>query len=150
MMVGLGKILYHLGRLLLGAVFAYAGVVKIADVVGFAGEIGHYQLLPYAWNFLVAATLPYVELLCGLLLVLNRRIQPALLILFALNLVFIAALSSALIRGLDIGCGCFRPEAEHSGVLVIALMRDIGLAGIMAMTWWLRDSTEPEDSAHGF
>ncbi len=66
------KIGYHCSRLLLAAVFIYAGAVKGTDPVEFAGQVANYQLLPYAWNYLVAATLPYLELLCGLLLLLDK------------------------------------------------------------------------------
>ena len=58
-------VLYHLSRLALALTFVYAGVVKMQDVVAFAGHIAAYQILPYAMNYLVAATLPYVEFLAG-------------------------------------------------------------------------------------
>ena len=60
-----GRISYHLCRLLLGGVFVWAGAVKALDVPAFAGQVATYQLLPYAWNYAVAATLPFVELLAG-------------------------------------------------------------------------------------
>jgi hypothetical protein len=71
------RIVYHLGRLLLGGLFLYAGLVKAADITAFARDVANYQVLPYRWNYLVAATLPYVEFLAGLLLVANRRVRPA-------------------------------------------------------------------------
>ncbi|ABA89760.1 hypothetical protein Pcar_2522 [Syntrophotalea carbinolica DSM 2380] len=126
-------ILYHVSRLLLGGLFLYAGVVKAFDPAGFAGEIANYQIMPYRLNFLVAATLPFVEMLAGLLLVINRKVRPASLVIGGLNLVFIVALSSLLVRGLDIDCGCFRPGA-HSSVTA-ALWRDIGLMVLVVVTF---------------
>lgn len=126
-------ILYHVSRLLLGGLFLYAGVVKAFDPAGFAGEIANYQIMPYRLNFLVAATLPFVEMLAGLLLVVNRKVRPASLVIGGLNLVFIVALSSLLVRGLDIDCGCFRPGA-HSSVTA-ALWRDIGLMVLVVVTF---------------
>lgn len=117
-------IVYHCSRLILAAVFLYAGGIKAVDVTGFAGQIANYQLLPYAWNFFVAATLPFVEILCGVLLLINRRVQPALLILLLMNLVFIVALSSVVIRGFDIDCGCFKPESESPTPPIYAIARD--------------------------
>ena len=67
---------YHLIRLSLALVFVYAGAVKIQDIIAFAGHVAAYQLLPYAMNYLVAATLPYVEFLAGVLLLLNVRWAP--------------------------------------------------------------------------
>lgn len=142
----LAKAVYHLSRLLLAAVFIYSGYIKADDPVAFAGQVANYQLLPYAWNYLVAATLPYLELLCGVLLLLNQRVRPAVLVLFFLNLVFMLILSSAIVRGLDIDCGCFNPEAEATTSPVFALWRDAGLLLLMVSTWMLRYRQHlPED-----
>lgn len=126
-------VVYHLSRLLLGAVFIYAGVVKGLDPVGFAGEIANYQILPYRLNFLVATTLPWVEMLAGLLLVVHCKVRPAALVIGGMNLVFIVALSSLLVRGLDIDCGCFRP-GEHTSIQA-ALWRDAGLMALVVATF---------------
>ena len=58
-------------RIVLGGVFLYAGGLKIADPAAFAGSVAAYKLLPTFGNYLVAATLPWVEVLCGLLLVIG-------------------------------------------------------------------------------
>ncbi len=110
-------------RLALGGVFAYAGAVKIIEPVSFAGSIAAYKLLPYFGNFLVAAVLPWLELLCGLLLIVGCRLKAAALVIILLNLVFMAALSAAIARGLDIDCGCFRQGGAKSSPW-LALLRD--------------------------
>jgi len=56
---------------------------------------------------LVAITLPWVELLCGLLLLANLWIDTALVATFGLLLVFVLLTAQAWIRGLNISCGCF-------------------------------------------
>ena len=132
------KFLYHCSRLVLAAVFIYAGFIKAHDVIAFAGQIANYQLLPYAWNYLVAATLPYLELLCGFLLLLNRRVRPALLVLLVLNLVFIAALASAQARGFDIDCGCFKPDSEIPTTPIMAILRDLLFLLLIACSWLTR------------
>ncbi|MBN1959059.1 MAG: DoxX family membrane protein [Desulfuromonadales bacterium] len=142
----IGKVTYHTSRLVLAGVFIYAGVIKANDIQGFAGQVANYQLLPYAWNYLVAATLPYLELLCGILLLLNMRVRPALLVLFVLNLVFILVLFSASIRGFDIDCGCFKPDAEQPTEPLTALWRDLGLAVLMIVTWLLRRLQVPKEN----
>ena len=106
-----GRVSYHLCRLLLGAVFVWAGAVKALDVPAFAGQVAAYQILPYALNYTVAATLPYVELLAGALLLANLRVKPAVLLLILLNALFIIVLISVVARGLSIDCGCFGPDA---------------------------------------
>lgn len=136
----LGKTIYHVSRLGLAAVFIYAGTVKANDIVVFAGQIANYQILPYAWNYLVASILPYLELLCGVLLLLNMRVRPAVLVLFCLNMIFMVALMSAIVRGFDIDCGCFKPDSVNPTSPLAALLRDVGLLLLMVATWFLRFS----------
>jgi len=134
----LPAIIYHVSRLLLAGTFLYAGYIKGADPVAFAGQVANYQILPYAWNFVVAATLPYIEFLCGAMLLLNRRVRPAVLVLIGLNLVFMVLLSYTIARGLDIDCGCFNPDGESKTKPLHALWRDAGLMLLMISTWMLR------------
>ncbi len=131
-------VVYHLSRLTLAGVFLYAGYIKADDPVAFAGQVANYQILPYAWNFLVAATLPYLEVMCGVLLLLNKRVRPALLVLFVLNLIFMLLLSYTIARGLDIDCGCFNPDSESKTSPLMALWRDAGLLLLMISAWLLR------------
>lgn len=142
----LGKIIYHLSRLALAGVFIYAGVIKANDIAAFAGQIANYKILPYAWNYLIASILPYLELLCGMLLLLNMRVRPAVLVLFCLNVIFICALTSAMVRGFDIDCGCFNPDSETPTTPLAALWRDLGLLVLMLATWLLRSVRHPEES----
>lgn len=140
--------IYHLCRLSLAGVFLYAGFLKGSDPVAFAGQVAAYQILPYALNYLVAAMLPFVELLCGVLLLLNRRVRPALLVLFGMNTVFMLALFSLVLRGLDIDCGCFHPAGEGAGTSPsMALLRDAGLMVAILVAWVLRQkhAKEPID-----
>ncbi|MBE0577778.1 MAG: DoxX family membrane protein [Desulfuromonadales bacterium] len=132
------RFFYHLARLTLALVFVYAGAVKMQDVVAFAGHVAAYQLLPYAMNYLVAATLPYVEFLAGVMLLLNARVRPALLVIGAMTLVFMAALVSVLLRGLAIDCGCFDPGGGQDVTAGVALLRDIALMVLVVLVWWLR------------
>jgi len=142
----LGKTVYHASRLGLAAVFIYAGVVKANDIVAFAGQIANYQILPYAWNYLVASILPYLELLCGILLLLNMRVRPAVLVLFCLNIIFMVALISAIARGFDIDCGCFKPDSANPTSPLSALWRDVGLLLLMVATWVLRYVQQPVET----
>lgn len=146
-MTKLRLILFHGSRLLLGGIFIYAGMIKAEDPVAFAGQVANYQLLPYAWNYLVAAILPYLEILCGLLLVLNRWVRPATLVLGTLNLVFIVALSSLIARGIDIDCGCFRPAADSHTSPLSALLRDLGIMLLVVLTWCLERRKNREERA---
>lgn len=136
-----GRISYHLCRLLLGGVFLWAGAVKALDVPAFAGQVAAYQLLPYAWNYAVAATLPYVELLAGSLLACNLRVKAAALLTALLNGVFVAVLLSVLARGLNIDCGCFGPDAGTTPWQ--ALGRDLVLLALAVAVYRQHDRYSP-------
>jgi uncharacterized membrane protein YphA (DoxX/SURF4 family) len=117
-------------RVLLGAVFIYAALLKIADPVAFAGSVAAYRILPYFASYLTAATLPFLELSCGLLLVCGYRVRGGALIIATMNLVFMIALGAAIVRGLDIDCGCFKQGGVKTTPWT-ALLRD---AVFLAMT----------------
>ena len=127
---------YHTCRLLLGGLFLAAGLAKGRDVSAFAGEIAAYRLLPYVLNYLVAATLPAVEILLGGLLLWGRRVRGAALLAALLTLVFIGALLSAMLRGLQIDCGCFGSAATWP--LWAALLRDFAILALAHFAYHLQ------------
>lgn len=111
-------------RIGLGAVFVYAGILKIREPIAFAGSVAAYQILPYSLNYLVAATIPWVEAVCGIMLIVGYRVKAAAGIVAAMNVLFIVLLASTIVRGLDIDCGCFRQGGEKTPAWV-AILRDI-------------------------
>ena len=107
-----GQMIAALLRFGVGALFVYAGAVKIADPQQFALDVHHYQLTSFTVSVLVATYLPWLEFCAGLALIARRFTLGAPLALAGMMLAFIAALASAWMRGLDIACGCFGREAD--------------------------------------
>jgi len=130
------RLVYHVCRLLLGGAFLYAGILKARDVHAFAGAVAAYQLLPYSLNYLVAATLPWLEILVGGLLLANRHVRAAVLVAAGLTGLFMAVLVSVLLRGLEIDCGCFAAADPTSPWQ--ALLRDFLLLVAAHMVFHLR------------
>jgi putative oxidoreductase len=110
-------------RLVIGGVFLCAGIVKIAYPESFAGSIAAYRLLPWFGNYLAAAVLPWLETVCGVLLITGWRVRGTAAVVTILLLVFMAALASTIVRGLDIDCGCFRQKGTKTSAWT-ALGRD--------------------------
>ena len=127
-----GKHLLSILRVVLATIFVYAGALKINDAVAFAGNIAAYKLLPYFAVYLAAAILPWLEICCGLLLIIGWRVRAAAGMVVLLNIVFIIALAAAMVRGLDIDCGCFKQAGAKTPAWQ-ALLRDVVLLA-MAMT----------------
>jgi uncharacterized membrane protein YphA (DoxX/SURF4 family) len=76
-------------RIFLGGVFVWAAWVKIAEPQGFAAIIGNYQLLPGPLVNPLAVLLPWLEALCGVLLIVGAWVDGSLLIVNALMVVWL-------------------------------------------------------------
>ncbi len=133
---------YHLSRLGLGGAFLLAGILKGRDVHAFAGLIAGYQLLPYSVNYLVAAVLPWVEMLAGGLLIGHRHVRAAALVAGGLTGLFVLALASLLVRGIEADCGCF--GADIGTTPWQALGRDLLLLLAAHLVFHLRPLVHPE------
>ena len=114
-------------RIGLGALFVYAGALKVLAPQAMADDIANYHLLPGILVPLVAVTVPWIELFAGLALVLGLFGRGAALLVAALLVVFTAALSQALLRGIDLACGCFGGAETADGWTVI---RDVVLLAV--------------------
>ncbi len=130
-------LLFWLARLILAAIFIYAGVIKIVDPRGFASNIDNYQMLPYIMVALVAIILPWIEVLAGLALLLGKWMRGSAMLLMILNAVFIIAIASALARGLDIDCGCFTTSDTGTQIGIRKIIEDLLLL-VMAGYIWIR------------
>lgn len=117
-------------RVLLGALFLYAALTKLADLPLFAEEIANYQLLPAALVPLAAIALPGIELVAGALLLVGLAWRPAALVIASLLLVFTIGLGQALVRGIDLACGCFGGSDPATPLTV---GRDLLLLGAAAV-----------------
>jgi uncharacterized membrane protein YphA (DoxX/SURF4 family) len=120
----------------LALVFLYAAVGKLANPKLFAEQIDNYRLLPWILVGLTAVILPWLELFTALALLFGRWLRGASLWIMAMNLVFIVAIMSAMLRGLDIECGCFALQAETSRVGLQRLFEDILFLLAAGMIYW--------------
>ena len=113
-------------RLILGLIFIYASIHKIADPFAFSEAIYNYRILPYVLINPVAIWLPYLELLAGLCLLLGIYIKGGTLIIFILSLFFAIAVGSVLFRGIDISCGCFYSSEVNRIVDWVTIIYNLG------------------------
>ena len=117
-------------RIAIGVIFAATGLAKLGDLQAFADQVHNFRIVPIATENLLAFTLPWIEVVAALALVLNLRARPAALLATALMIVFTVAVIAALARGLDIECGCFgtadaarvglKKVAQNVGMLILA------------------------------
>ncbi|WP_309397628.1 MauE/DoxX family redox-associated membrane protein [Cerasicoccus maritimus] len=125
------KLIAHILAVALGGFFIYAGVGKIAAPVDFFESILNYQLVGAELAWLVAMFLPWLEVLAGAALIWPKLRCGGLLWIGGMLLVFIVALITALVRGLDIECGC---TGTGGSSVTYTLIQDIFLlAAIVAI-----------------
>ncbi len=113
-----------LTRLLLGLVFVWAALSKIPRPWELADEIVRFGLVPVPVAPVLAILLIVVELVAGLLLILGLWVRLAARSVVLLLAAFIVALSQALLRHLDLTCGCF---GGHEPASWWTVARDVGL-----------------------
>jgi len=101
-----------LARLLLAAVYLYAGYDKALNPAQFASQVAAYGILPANLVTLVAIWLPWLELLAGACLAVGFLTESSALVLGLLSLGFAGGTTSAVVRGLSIDCGCFSTSAS--------------------------------------
>lgn len=113
------------GRLILGGIFIYAGYSKAflpnrnlwpffilkfsisMNIANFAAQVEAFKLLP-AWGVqFVAHTLPFTEILLGLLLLIGWRLRIWASLLTLIMLGFFGVVLRAYLLHMDINCGCF-------------------------------------------
>ena len=142
-----------IARLVLGGVLLYAGYPKVRDVAGFIHAVNGYDLLPDWGVLLVASTLPWVECAVGASLILGGWTRGGALVATVLVAAFTGATSSAVIRHLDISCGCFSAEgstvswsdvALHGTLIVPAIFLLVVGAGRLGLDrLWSRSKASP-------
>jgi putative oxidoreductase len=99
--------------ILIGALFIYAGAVKIIDPVEFARDIDNYKMLPWPADVWLALYLPWLEIFCGLALITRVLYRGSVFIVTGLMTLFIVASIAAKARGLDVSCGCFGHASKY-------------------------------------
>jgi uncharacterized membrane protein YphA (DoxX/SURF4 family) len=101
-------------RIIVGFIFILTGISKIVDPALFAREISNYDMMYLPLINLMAITLPWVELVVGILFILGVRVKANIILLAAMLLMFNFAVAVAWARGLDINCGCYSSVAEQT------------------------------------
>jgi uncharacterized membrane protein YphA (DoxX/SURF4 family) len=116
------KIIQIVLRVALGAIFIYAGWVKLQDPWQlFAAGVASYELLPMWAVEIVARTLPWFEIALGVVLISGFFFRTSSTIVSALLAVFFTLIVRAYIQGKQINCGCF---GGNEPISPLTMLRD--------------------------
>ena len=127
-----------IARLILAGVFLYAGLVKASSSAQFANALIPFTFLGDQWLGPISRTLPWVEIVAAILILLpwTRRLGAA--VLLVLCLLFIAVLGWALAEGIIVSCACFgRDETPSAAKMAMSLIRDVSLVAmaVIVLVW---------------
>jgi len=127
-------ILMFLVRISLGGIFVISSLDKLADPGAFTMSILNYKIVGTLLATTTATILPSLELLCGLSLILGLYPRTSTLLITLMLIVFTVLIISALLRGLDISCGCFSQDPNVNKIGYSKILENIGM---ILMGVWL-------------
>ena len=123
--LNLRRAIIWIGRLVLGGIFVYAGFSKLLmpnthlwpmfvlrfsismNISSFAQQVESYKMISPEASQVVAHTLPLVEIVLGLLLLIGWRLRIWATAITAIMVGFLAVVTRAYLLHMDINCGCF-------------------------------------------
>jgi uncharacterized membrane protein YphA (DoxX/SURF4 family) len=127
---------------IVGAIFIYAGALKVMQPLSLANDIENYHILPWPLGVRLAFYLPWLEILCGLALIVRRLYSGALVILFTLTVIFVGAGIAAKVRGIDITCGCFGAASKNLS-FGWHLVLDLAILAGLFLLWRKMEAKSP-------
>jgi len=101
-------------RLLIGFLFLQASFDKILAPAKFAQVIYNYHVLPVELVNLCAIFMPWFEAFIGIALIFGIWVETVSLLMSLLTAGFTVLIISAIVRGLNIECGCFSLDERGS------------------------------------
>ena len=134
-------------RLLLGGLFLYAAYNKLKPgnpanpidkpIKLFSFAVEAFDILPAQLVEAASFTVPWIEVVCGVLIVLGVWTRASSLVLGALTGAFVYAINRALTSGnIDVDCGCFGDLpfiCDSNKLTVCHLIRSSVFAGLAAI-----------------
>ncbi len=107
-------------RLVIGGLFVVAGLGKLRHRAEFVRAVADYRILPAALVRPVARTLPVLEVVMGVFLLLGVLIVPVAVLAAVVLVAFAGAIWINVQRERRIGCGCgFARREQVSNTLVV-------------------------------
>jgi len=136
-----GPVFRLLLRVVLGSIFIVSGFEKLlSPSQNFAAVIEKFEIIHGPAVTLLSVTLPWAELIAGVLFVLGLWSTAALAVLWLMNTVFVGVLASALARRLPLDqCGCFGEKLSIP--LPVMLGIDAAIWVLFLLSFLLRKKT---------
>jgi uncharacterized membrane protein YphA (DoxX/SURF4 family) len=138
---------FALLRAALGVVFIWAGILKFQGAQAFADSIATFRLLPAELINLLALALPPLEIATGLICIFGRPRRLGTFSALVLCTVFASALTSALVRGIEVDCGCFGSSGSSVTKMWFSLGRALTLGVVAGVLYRIELRGEKDQEA---
>lgn len=145
-------------RVLLGLLLVIAGYLKVQDDTALFQSVAYIMWLPLWFKSFLIDTLPYIEIIVGLLLIVKIRLLDKIVLPVAglIYLSFFIFAIYGLSTGIEGDCGCFG-DPESGSILAAVLGSEFGwqmvfrnglflaMAGFLFWRPGFENDTEPEE-----
>ena len=129
-------------RWFLAGLFLFAAHDKVWQPAAFAATVARYELLPLWAVNAASATMAWLELIVGILLLLGLWLRPAALWSAGLLALFTGLMVYSGLVGAGFDCGCFPGQATHQAGYGAALRDMLFLLPALWLIWrpgnWLK------------
>lgn len=112
-------------RIIIGGIFLVSGLAKISDPVRLIFTLRDFKLFPEIIVPFTAIYLPWLEFILGLLIIVGLLYRTSSLMLACLNFIFMLAILSVIVRGIEVDCGCFGLLADMLKIPDMADMKAV-------------------------
>lgn len=119
MKIELKKYSLEILRLILAFIFILSALEKFKSLESFALNVDAYQIFPAIVVNLIVVIIPWLELFVGFGLLFKFKLRANLLLYLILMISFTILVMIAMIKGLDIECGCFGESSTKVGLTKI-------------------------------
>lgn len=125
-----------LTRTFVGLLFLAVSLEKIVEPAAFAQSIANYKIISPPLTIILATILPWLELLCGFCILFGVFVRGSSLLLSAMLIAFTAGIISALLRGLDIACGCFTQDPTVGKIGWMKVVQNVTLLALTVFMYY--------------
>lgn len=126
-------------RIALAGIFIVAAYGKLLHTGALVATVENYNILPLPLARYFAYTLPWIEIIAGIMLLIGLGTRGSALALGLLLVSFIIAIAVNLHRGVSMACGCFDLFGMNEKIGSSILFRDILFLLVAAALAYTKD-----------
>jgi len=112
----LKSLLIKMFRYILAFIFLVSALEKFKSLENFALSIDAYRIFGEGLINFLTITVPSIELFIAFAIIFDYRLTSTLFLYLIMMLSFTALVIFAMIKGLDISCGCFGESSTKVGI----------------------------------